>query len=151
MTAREYFEGARSAQQAIDRRYATMEAMLAREGVRAQRYDRLGRGSALPNAVTPTDVRLDYERRGAAEIAALRSQVEDAEAVARGVNAANPTTMLGDVLMLRYCSAMPWQNVAAALGLTPRAAQMQAAQALDWVDAVGIARAREGMGQAQLF
>lgn len=152
MTAREFFESARSAQRSIDRRQAAMASMVAREQVRAQRYDRIGgAGFSSPNAVSPTDARIDYERRYESEIAELRAQVDDAERVARGVNVANPLTHPGDVLILRYCCDMPWAVVATSMDVTPRAAQAQAAQALDWVDAVGIARAREGLGQAQLF
>lgn len=150
LTAREFFEGARAAQRSIDRMQAAMAAMVAREGVRAQRYDLAGKGAARnPNDPTPTDTRIDYERRYGSEIAELRAQVEDAERVARGVNDANPATLPGDALILRYCCDMGWQSVALAMGVSPRTAQRLTDAALDWVDAVGVARAREGLGQAQ--
>ncbi|MFR3450419.1 MAG: hypothetical protein ACLTSX_00935 [Collinsella sp.] len=43
MTAREYFENARAAQRRIDGCLARVEAMRSREGVRAQRYDAIGK------------------------------------------------------------------------------------------------------------
>ena len=46
MDAREYFDTVRAAQRGIDRRLAVIESMQAREQVRAQRYDAVGKGAA---------------------------------------------------------------------------------------------------------
>ena len=45
MDAREYLETVRAAQRGIDRRLAVIESMQAREQVRAQRYDAVGKGA----------------------------------------------------------------------------------------------------------
>ena len=57
----------------------------------------------------------------------------------------------GDVLELRFCEDMQWKQVAFALNVTDRQARADADGALEWVDLVGLAAARDGMGQAALF
>ena len=56
----------------------------------------------------------------------------------------------GYVLEMRYCQDMLWDAIAAQLGITRQQAQRDAFAAMDWVDAVGIAAAREGCGQQAL-
>ncbi len=145
VTAREYFEQARACQRSIDRRLAVIESMRGREQVRAQRYDVLGRGSGSGDARGLTDARLDMERAAERDIAGY------ARAVCRGVRWANPHTRWGDVLELRFCEDMQWKQVAHSLGITDRQARADVSGALDWIDLVGIAAARDGMGQAALF
>ena len=102
MTAREYFENARAAQRRIDGCLARVEAMRSREGVRAQRYDAIGRSYGGDHDVMRmTDARIDAEARIASEIGELRSIVEDARPVCSGIRAANPSNVYwGDVLEL---------------------------------------------------
>ncbi|MFR3450418.1 MAG: hypothetical protein ACLTSX_00930 [Collinsella sp.] len=59
--------------------------------------------------------------------------------------------LLGDVLELRYCDGMQWHMLADSLCLSESYAKTCASAALDWVDLVGVAGAREGVGQAALF
>lgn len=151
MDAREYFEAARAAQSAIDRRYRIIESMRSRESVRAQRYDVIGKGGGNRDAMHATDARIDAEASARAEIAQLSSEVEDARAVCAGVRAANPTQRWGDVLECRYLECMDWRHVALAMDMSERQAHTDLDAALDWVDLVGIAAAREGMGQSALF
>ena len=124
--------------------------MREREGLRAQGYDAIGRsGSSDP--MRQTDARIDAEGRARAELAECESLVADARAVCRGVRIANPThPQWGDVLELRYVEAMDWDSTGRALGVTGSGARQAARAALDWIDSVGLARAREGMGQAVL-
>lgn len=152
MDAREYFESARAAQSAIDRRYRIIESMRAREAVRAQRYDVIGSGGGgNRDAMRAIDARMDAEASARAEIAQLASEVEDARAVCAGVRAANPTQRWGDVLECRYLECMDWRHVALAMDMSERQAHADHDAALEWVDLVGIAAARDGMGQAALF
>lgn len=152
MYAREYFEAARAAQSAIDRRYRIIESMRSRESVRAQRYDAIGSGGGgNRDAMHATDARIDAEASARAEIAQLSSEVEDARAVCAGVRAANPTQRWGDVLECRYLECMDWRHVALAMDMSERQAHADHDAALEWVDLVGIAAARDGMGQAALF
>lgn len=152
MDAREYFGNARAAQSAIDRRYRIIESMRAREAVRAQRYDVIGKGGGRTHdAMAVTDARIDAEAAARAEIAQLAKEVEDARAVCAGVRAANPTQRWGDVLECRYIECMDWRHVAQAMDMSERQAHTDLDAALDWVDLVGIAAARDGMGQSALF
>ncbi len=152
MTAREYFEAARAAQRHIDGRIAAIRAMRAREGVRAQGYDAIGRSSGASDPTAATDARMDAEARAVSELAACEAEVEGARAVCRGVRAANPLHPLwGDALELHYLELMKWDEAGRYCGVTGEAMRRAAYAALDWVDLVGIARAREGMGQAALF
>lgn len=150
MTAREYFERARDAQRSIDRRLAVMASMRAREAVRAQRYG-VGGGSGKHDAMAATDARIDAETAMSRDLQGAQEEVEDARRVCRGIRLACPSTRWGDALELRYIEDMAWTPCAAALGISERMAQADVNAALDWVDAVGIAAAREGMGQATLF
>lgn len=153
MDAREYFESAREAQRSIDRRFDSIELMRSKEEVRAQRYDRIGGPtSGTTDATRATDARLDAESDAIRELASLYALVEDARAVCRGVRAANPQHRVwGEVLEKRYCDDLPWHLVATKLNLSERATFIEHRAALEWVDAVGIAAARCGMGQAQLI
>ena len=152
MDAREYFEAARAAQSAIDRRYRIIESMRSRESVRAQRYDAIGSGGGgNRDAMHATDARIDAEASARAEIAQLAAEVEDARFVCAGVRAANPTQRWGDVLECRYLECMDWRHVALAVDMSERQAHADHDAALEWVDLVGIAAARDGMGQAALF
>lgn len=151
MTAREEFESARSAQRSIDAALARLESARAREGVRAQRYDVGGGRGGASDAMWQVDARMDMEARVARQLASLRAEVERARDLCEGVRAANPANRSwGDVLELHYCDDLPWDAVARELGISARMAYRHALAALDWIDAVGPARAREGLGQAQL-
>ena len=152
MTAREYFDSARSAQRRIDGRLAAILAMREREGARAQGYEAIGRGSGPSDPMRPVDSRIDAESAARAELAGCEREVEDARAVCRGVRAANPHHPLwGDVLELRYLELFEWDRIGRALGITGSGARQACDAALDWVDHVGIAAACEGCGQAALF
>ena len=152
MTAREYFEAARSAQRRIDGRLAAIRAMREREGARAQSYEAIGRGSGASDPMRAVDARLDMESRARSELAECESAVEDAHAVCAGVRAANPSHPLwGDAIELHYIELMGWAEIGRYLGCTGEAVRRAAYAALDWVDMVGIAAAREGCGQAALL
>lgn len=150
MDAREYFESVRAAQRGIDRRLAVMQSMRAREQVRAQRYDAVGKGSHGTDFMRSTDDRIDYERRSEAELSDLRREVERGREVCDGVREANPRRRWGDALELRYCEDRTLQEIAGALGVSVRSVQADLTAALDWVSFAGIACARQGRGSAEL-
>ena len=152
MTAREYFENARAAQRRIDGCLARIEAMRSREGVRAQRYDAIGKSYGGDHDVMRmTDARIDAESRIASEIAELRAIVEDARAVLGHTRGEPGERLLGRRAQLRYCDGMQWHALADSLCLSESYVKTCASAALDWVDLVGVAAAREGVGQAALF
>lgn len=152
ITSREYFEAARAAQRLIDGRLTALRSMRARECVRGQTYDAIGRGTGASDPTRATDERIDAESRIRSELGALEREVEDARAVCRGIRAANPSHPLwGDAIELHYVELMGWAEIGRYLGCTGEAVRRAAYAALDWVDMVGIAAAREGCGQAALF
>lgn len=150
MDAREYFDTVRAAQRGIDRRLAVIESMQAREQVRAQRYDAVGKGAHGTDFMRSTDDRIDYERRSGAELSELRDEVERGRELCAGVRSANPGKRWGDVLELRYCEDRMLQEIAGALGVSVRSIQTDLSAALDWVDLTGLARARQGRGAAEI-
>ena len=150
MDAREYFENVRAAQRGIDRRLAVMQSMRAREQVRAQRYDAVGKGAHGTDFMRSTDDRIDYERRSGAELSELRHEVERGRELCAGVRSANPGKRWGDVLELRYCEDRTLQEIAGTLGVSVRSVHSDMSSALDWVDMVGIATARSGLGRAAI-
>lgn len=126
--------------------------MRAREGVRGQTYEAVGRGSGYADPNAATDARMDAEETARTELAALEREVADARAVCRGIRAANPSHPLwGDAIELHYIELMTWHQIGSALGVSGEHARRSAYAGLDWVDMVGIAAAREGCGQAALF
>ncbi len=150
MDAREYLETVRAAQRSIDRRLAVIESMQAREQVRAQRYDAVGKGAHGTDFMRSADDRIDYERRSGAELSELRHEVERGRELCAGVRSANPGKRWGDVLELRYCEDRTLQEIAGALGVSVRSIQADLSAAVDWVDLTGLARARQGRGAAEI-
>lgn len=150
MDAREYFETVRAAQRGIDRRLAVIESMRAREQVRAQRYDAVGKGAHGADFMRSTDDRMDYERRSGAELSELRREVERGREVCAGVRSANPGRRWGDVLELRYCEDRSIQEIAGTMCVSARSVQADLAAALDWVEFTGVACARQGCGAAEV-
>ena len=125
--------------------------MREREGVRAQGYEAVGRGSGACDPMRRTDERIDAEARARDELSGLEAEVEDARAVCRGIRAANPLHPLwGDALELHYIELLPWDEAGGYCGVTGDGMRRASYAALDWVDMVGIAAAREGCGQAAL-
>lgn len=152
MTSREFFSSAMSAQRHIDGRLAAIRAMREREGVRAQGYEAIGHGSGVSDPMRQTDARIDAESAARRELVEYEREVEDARRVCRGVRAANPSHPIwGEALELRYIELMTWDEIGRYLGLSGSGVRQAAYAALDWIDMVGIAAAREGCGQAAML
>ena len=150
MDAREYFEGVRSAVRARELCSRRIERMRAAEGLKGASYTGMPHGTGVTDPTAKTDARIEYERQAARELAQYDRIVADGLAVCAGVRTAHPSLRWGYVLEMRYCQDMLWDAVADAMGVSVRMAQSDAYAALDWVDAVGIAAAREGCGQQAL-
>lgn len=54
-----------------------------------------------------------------------------------------------DVLELRHCRLMRWDEVAGELGVAPSTARAWHGELCDWVDSFGWGRARDGRGTAE--
>lgn len=150
MDAREYFEGVRSAVRARELCSRRIERMRAAEGLKGASYTGMPHGTGVTDPTAKTDARIEYERQAARELAQYDAIVADGLAVCAGVRTAHPSLRWGYVLEMRYCQDMLWDAIAAQLGITRQQAQRDAFAAMDWVDAVGIAAAREGCGQQAL-
>lgn len=148
MTAREYFQAARDAALAQRRLAARIAAMRASEGLRAARFDGMPRASGASDPMDAVASRIDAEADARRDMAAYARTLADARALCRGVRRANPSMRWGDVLEARYCDAMDWATVARVCYVSVRRAQDDASSAMDWIDMVGIAAAREGCGSA---
>lgn len=154
MSARDFFDSVRDAQDGIDKLLAILESMKSRERVRTQRFDSIG-GAAkggLPHSFADATVRrIDSEQRILDEIARMSETVEDGRELCEGVRAANPTHQIwGAILQMRYCENLPWSCIASAFDISERRAHYEHDAALDWIDEVGMAAARSGCGQEQL-
>ena len=151
MTAREYFETVRSAVRARRMCMARIDRMRAAEGVKGASLSAMPPGGGASDPMAKTDARMDYEAQALRELAQYDAEVADGMAVCAGVRTAHPSLRWGYVLEMRYCQDMLWDAIAAQLGVTRQQAQRDTYSAMDWVDAVGIAAARSGCGQAALF
>ena len=150
MNAREYFDSVRASVLAYRRLRARVAYMRSRCGVRAQRLDAMPRGSGASDPMDAVDERMDAEAAAAEEARRLLASVDDGRAVCRGVRLANPSMRWGDVLEARYCDAMDWSDVARVSYVSESRARSDAAAALEWLDMVGIASARDGRGSSEL-
>lgn len=149
MTAREYFQAARDAALAQRRLSARVAAMRTSEGARAARFDGMPRASGASDPMDAVASRIDAEAEARRDMAAYARTLADARAVCRGVRAANPSMRWGDVLEARYCGAMDWATVARVCYVSESRARADASAAMDWVDMVGLAAARDGCGHAE--
>ena len=148
MTAREYFQAARDAALAQRRLSARVAAMRASEGLRAACFDGMPRASGASDPMDAVASRIDAETDARRDMAAYAKTLADARAVCRGVRAANPSMRWGDVLEARFCDAMDWATVARVCYVSESRARADASAAMDWVDMVGIAAARDGLGRS---
>lgn len=148
MLARDYFESAMAAQRFIRGRQAIIAAMREREGIRSRGCAPVGTVPSDP--MRAVDDRIDAEERARLELTGYEEEVDDARSVCRGVRFANPSHPLwGDVLEIHFLELASWEDVAKHLGVSTSYARHAAYAALEWIDSVGIAAARKGMGRAE--
>lgn len=148
MTAREYFEAASAAQRHIDAACARIRAMRDREGIRSRGFE-ASRGGGDADPMRLTDARIGTEAAARSELGSLEAEVSEARAVCRGIRSANPRhPYWGDCIELHYLDHMTWHRIGSAPGVSASHARRSAYAALEWVDMVGIAAAREGVGGA---
>ena len=151
MDAREYFEGVRAAVFSRSRCEQRLEKLRSAEGVKAQGYSGMPTGKGgVSDPMAATDSRMVAEQQAAADMQAYEREIADGFKVCSGVRKAHPSLRWGDALEFRYCLALDWANVASCMNVTRQQAQRDANAAMDWIDAVGIAAAREGCGQQAL-
>ena len=107
---------------------------------------------AAEETVEETEEIVEAEEAADEETEQAEEAVADARSVCAGVRRANPSHPLwADSLELHYIELMGWDEIGRCIGCTGSAVRKASYAALDWVDMVGIAAAREGCGQAALF
>lgn len=147
MDSREFFTQARDAALSIDRRVSAIERLKGDIGLKAQTYGPKGRSGGIADPSRGYDRRIDAIDRLDREIEAARAIVADAETVCLGIEAANPHNKgWSDAIYLYYLQGMLWKQAARYMGYSTKHTVRLANAGLDWVDGVGIARAR-GYGE----
>lgn len=129
---------------------ARIAYMRGREGVGAQSYDGMPRACGPSDPMDGVASRMDAEAEARRELAELDAAVADGRSMCRGVRRANPSQRWGDVLEARFCDALEWDAVARVSYVSESRARADASAAMDWVDMVGLAAARDGMGMSAL-
>lgn len=154
-SARDFFEAVRCAAGEARRTECQIERMRASEGVRAQGYGPMGRGTRRdPNGTGATDARIDYEGRMRRRLEEDRALVAEARAVLYGPDGRGGVARLlgsaaADAMWWRYCAAESWAVVASMSCAAEKTARRRCEAALDVVDAVGFDDVKLGKGIAE--
>lgn len=153
MTSRDFFEQVREAAQDAERTRRTLEAMQAREGVKAQRYSQRTQGGAR-DVMAATDARIDREREWAARIERDYRLIDEACAIIYGPdNRGGIAALLGnataDVMFWRYCAAVTWHEVAKAVSYSRPWCHHAVSVAFELIDAAGVEAVKAGRGIAE--
>lgn len=154
--AREFFCAVRRAAADADRISRELARMEAAEGVRAQGYESVGRGSrADVNGRGATIARMDYERRVSKRREEDYALVDFACDVIYGsgqTGMGGIDALLGsavaDMVWWRFCACASWSEVAGHCELSVRRCQELVDAAMDTCDAYGVPAMREGLGRA---
>lgn len=154
--ARDLFEAALEATREITRQNAIISAMEAREGARGANLAGVGHAPGIGDPYAATDVRIDFEAAARATIAEDEALIDYACAVLYGRDQMGRDGGLwtlaphacADVICLRYCMGMEWDDVAATVHYSVRWAQRRAATGFEVIDAYGFAATIEGRGRA---
>ena len=156
MTAAEYFAQVRAAALEIAQEQRTIERLRSREGVKGKAWDAVGHTTGVGDPYETTRQRMDFELR------IFNGQLEDAEKVVeegmevlygrdgRGGLARMAGTKWANVVHQRDCMAKTWSKVAYTLDMSRSQALRLYSEALDLVDDFGLARLKEGEGQASI-
>ena len=154
-SARDFFDSVRNAAMEIARTERQLARMEASEGVRAQGYTPMGKGSRSDvNGTAATDARIDYERMMRKRLEEDRALVDAACAVLYGDDSRGGVARLlgsatADAMWWRYCAAESWDKAASMAFTTDVTARRWCYTAFDLIDAIGYERARAGEGMAE--
>lgn len=144
-SAREIFGQAKQAvrikRQLIDK----LEMLRTREGLKTQRYGERVKSSKNMDSMRLTDERMEAEKQVAAQIETLDAYIADAQQLCNGVRKAYPLTMWADILERYYINDELYSTMAISMYVNPRTVQRYRDAALDYIDTVGLAAAREGI------
>lgn len=138
MTAREYFDAVAHAARELRAAQLVVEFGPARGE---------GGGRPDPSSGGPTAAQAAAVIEAQERIDACTDTIGDALALIEGLRLVY--SRKADAVEMRYVDLMPWDGVAAELGVTERTARRWRDELFEWVDAVGFARAKAGVGFAE--
>ncbi len=146
--SRDYFEGVSTAVAALEAARGRLETMRRREGVRAQTYGGI-RSGGTHDPMAATDARMDAEGFLTSEVARCESVIRDGYAVLDELGRANTKHHEWPLLLeLKYFQRLPWDAVAASMGMSRSSAYAYARAAMDWMDAHGLVNGSENYAKA---
>lgn len=154
-TAGEFFKAVYNASRECERTRRTIEAMRAREGMRAQRYDSQGTSGHSADAMRQTDRRLDFERRMDERVRWDLCLMELATDVIYGRSAGKGGVCLlagsavADVMCFRFVEGAMWHEVAGLSGYSERQCQRLCEVGIETCDSYGWHRVADGIGIAE--
>lgn len=105
-----------------------------------------GCGRSDPSSGGPTAAQAAAVIEAQRRVDACTDTIGDALALITGLRMVY--SRKADVLELHYVDRLSWPDVGAELGVSDRTAKRWRDELCDWVDAVGFARARAGVGIA---
>lgn len=156
--AEDFFESVRDASREAERMRLTLMQMEAREGVRAQGYEALGRSGNASDRAAAIDARLDYEGRMRERIEEDYALIDLACRVLYGEESGKGGvdrlmgSAVADCMSFRYIDARPWSEVAALMGYAPgsvKSLKALCAQGFDCIDFLGLSKVLGGVGGAE--
>lgn len=152
MRARDFFDEVRAAAIDAERARRMLDAMTAREGVRAQGYEPHSAGG-IADPMRATDARIDREAGWRDRIERDYALIDEACAVIYGPgNTGGIASLLGlptaDAVWWRFCGAASWEKVSKAVGYSRRWCIGACATAFDLIDSLGIGAVKAGDGGA---
>lgn len=117
-TAKEFFDHVGETRRAIERKRQMIETLRSAEGIRAQSYDGMpGSRSFNPNAVTPTDRRMDVEGEYQRRIDELVPTISTAMDICDELDRLEPRHEYGSILMWHYIHGFKYSTIAGMYGL----------------------------------
>lgn len=154
-SARDFFDSVRHAAMEVARTERQLARMEASEGVRAQGYTPMGKGSRTDvNGTSATDARIDYEGMMRKRLEEDRALIDGACSILYGPDSRGGVAgLLGsataDAMWWRYCAAESWYKAADMASASVATVKRWCDVAFDMIDAAGFDAVRCGEGLAE--
>lgn len=144
-SAREILNQSRKAVQMKRQLTDKLEMMRSREGIKTQKYNERVSGTPDNNSMRPTEERMEAESAFAQQMATLDAYIADAQSLCDGVRKAYPLTIWSEVIERMYVKGETYEQIASALFMHRSTVAHYRDCAIDYINSVGIAAAREGI------
>ena len=157
--AEDFFEAVRDAARERADILGAIASMEAREGVRAQGYEALGRSPRAADRTAATDDRIDYEDAHAALLEEDSAMIALAESLIWGGDGGDMSGgvarlvgyAVAKAMELRYVHDLPLASIARKMGYSPKSGgtvTRLCRTGLELVDSLGLAAVARGRGDA---